>query len=250
MTELEHFSYTIAHDMRAPLRAMRSFAKILLTEPAEALEPAARSDLLRRISEGALRMDLLITDALDYSQVVRSEMSLKPIDLTSLIRGIVESYPQFHSPKAEIQIQENMPLVLASEAGLTQCFSNLLGNAVKFVNPAVTPQVRVWAEIHEPSRKEQPGAAAESAPLQSATRTTNGMHRTVRIWVEDNGIGISPEYHQKIWQMFQRLSKSYEGTGIGLALVRKVIERMGGQVGVQSEPNHGSRFWVELRCPS
>lgn len=225
VTELEHFSYTIAHDMRAPLRAMRSFAKILLAEPTEALEPETRADLLRRISEGALRMDLLITDALDYSQVVRSEMPLKPIEPTPLIRSIVESYPQFHSPKAEIQIAANMPLVLATEAGLTQCFSNLLGNAVKFVEAGVTPRVRVWAETGQSSG-------------------------TVRIWVEDNGIGISPEYHQKIWQMFQRLSKSYEGTGIGLALVRKVIERMGGQVGVQSEPNQGSRFWVELRCPN
>jgi signal transduction histidine kinase len=86
--------------------------------------------------------------------------------------------------------------------------------------------------------------------------TEDGLRRTgqpstlnpsVRIWFEDKGIGIEKQYHDKIWQMFQQLDKAYEGTGIGLALVRKVVDRMGGQVGVESEPGHGSRFWIELK---
>jgi signal transduction histidine kinase len=113
---------------------------------------------------------------------------------------------------------------------MTQCFSNLLGNAVKFVHPGKTPEVRVWAETRQPS-------------------TPNNQPPTtfVRIWFEDKGIGIEKQYHDKIWDMFQQLNRSYEGTGIGLALVRKVVARMGGNVGVESEPGQGSRFWVELK---
>ena len=113
-----------------------------------------------------------------------------------------------------------MPVVLGNEAGLTQCFSNLLGNAVKFVKPGEKPEIRVWA-------------------------TQRG--EWVRIWVEDKGIGISKEMLPRVFEMFSRGSKEYEGTGIGLALVRKVVQRMGGKVGVESEEGKGSRFWIELR---
>ncbi len=217
--ELEHFSYTITHDMRAPLRAMQGFGNLLVSECADCLQ-ADRRDLLRRIAEAANRMDQLITDALNYSKIMRHQFDLLPVDAGTLLAGIVESYPQFQPPKAEVLIALNMPKVLANEAGLTQVCSNLLGNAVKFVEPGKTPQVRVWAE----SRGEW-----------------------VRLWFQDNGIGIEKEYHDKIWEMFQQLSKGYEGTGIGLALVRKTVERMRGRVGVESEPGRGSRFWVELK---
>ena len=111
--------------------------------------------------------------------------------------------------------------VLGHEALATQCLSNLLDNAVKFVAPGVHPQVRVWTEPR-------------------ANR--------VRVWVEDNGIGVSKEYHERIFRMFERLhaNERYPGTGIGLAIVRKAVERMGGQAGVESEPGKGSRFWLDL----
>jgi signal transduction histidine kinase len=102
---------------------------------------------------------------------------------------------------------------------LTQCISNLLSNAVKFVEPGVTPRVRVWAEAR-------------------------GQH--VRLLFQDNGIGIEKNAHDKIFQMFQRLSKRYEGTGIGLTIVKKAIEKMDGRVGLRSEPGKGSAFWLEL----
>ena len=216
--ELEHFSYTITHDMRAPLRAMRGFAEVLLAECADCLPPERR-DLMQRICDAASRMDHLINDALDYSRVVRIELELQPMDLSAVIGGIVRSYPQFQRPNAEIVIQPGMPFVLANEAGLTQCFSNLIGNAVKFVEPGKVPQVNLSAE-------------------------RRGDY--VRVWVKDNGIGIRPEYHEKVWQMFQRLNTTYQGTGIGLALVRKVVERMRGRVGLESDPGQGSAFWVEL----
>lgn len=226
VTELEHFSYTITHDMRAPLRAMRGFGSILMEECSSCLHPT-RLDFLRRIAEAADRMDNLITDALQFSETLRQEIRSEPVDAGKLLRGILESYPQFQAPQAQIQIAGEMPVILGNRAALTQCFSNLLGNAVKFVQPGSTPEVRVWAE----------GAQEHAEP---------GHGQMVRIYFEDKGIGIEKEYQDKIWVMFQQLNKSYEGTGIGLALVRKAVERMGGRVGVESQPGEGSRFWIEL----
>lgn len=220
VNELEHFSYTITHDLRAPLRAMHGFAGLLADEGMEQLNEQSR-EYLRRITTAASRMDRLITDALSYSKVVRHEMPMEQIDVGRLVRGMIDSYPIFQQPKAQIDIIEPLPLVLANEAGMTQCFSNLLGNAVKFVAPGTVPHIRIRAE-------------------------KNGDR--VRFWCEDNGIGIPQDMQSRVFVMFQRLSKDYEGTGIGLALVKKVVERMGGVVGLESEPGKGTRFWIELEA--
>ncbi|MDF3057136.1 MAG: hypothetical protein K0R17_1351 [Rariglobus sp.] len=218
VNELEHFSYTITHDLRAPLRAMHGFAGLLAEECMTVLNDQSR-EYLRRITTAAGRMDRLIIDALSYSKIVRNEMPMEPVDVDRLLRGMVDSYPIFQKPSANIEIVGEIPPVLGNEAGLTQCFSNLLGNAVKFVPPGQVPVVRI--------RGARDG-------------------KRVRLWCEDNGIGIPAEMHSRVFVMFQRLSKDFEGTGIGLALVKKVVERMGGAVGVESEPGKGSRFWIEL----
>lgn len=218
VAELEHFSYTITHDMRAPLRAMQAFGQILHEDYAACLDAAGR-DYLRRIIGAAERMDQLITDSLNYAKAVQVELALEPVDTHALIQGIVDSYPQFQPPRTEIEIPPGLPLVLANPAGLTQCVSNLLGNAVKFVAPGKTPRVRVWAE-------------------------RRGAH--VRLCFQDNGIGVPPEHRERIFEMFQRLGKDYEGTGVGLALVRKVATKMRGSVGLESRVGEGSCFWLEL----
>jgi PAS domain S-box-containing protein len=220
IAELEHFSYTITHDMRAPLRAMQSFGQLLGMEYQDKLDEMGR-DYLRRIIESSQRMDHLILDALNYTKVVRRELELEPVNVRELLRGMLESYIEFQMPRADIQMMEDIPLVIGNKAGLTQCFSNLLDNAVKFVEPGLVPKVRVWGEPRG---------------------------EWVRLWVEDNGIGINPEEQHRIFTMFQRLSKEREGTGIGLALVQKVVARMKGTLGVESEPGKGSRFWVELKA--
>ncbi len=235
VSELEHFSYTLSHDMRAPLRAMHAFTGILLDEAQAQLAPE-HQDYLQRIAAAAHRMDNLITDALQYSLVLRGKYELEPVDVSSLLREMLDSYPQFQRPAALIELVDPIPPVLASRAGLTQCFSNLLANAVKFVAPGVVPQVRIWAE-EIPNR--------QILPL--TPHASHAADRWVRIWMQDNGIGIPGEYQEKIWEMFQRLHREYEGTGIGLPLVRKAAQRMGGSAGVESEPGQGSRFWLELR---
>ncbi len=204
--------------MRAPLRAMKGFAEVIEELSADA--SAELRQFVRRIMVAAERMDALIRDALNYSRAVRQELPLEPIDSGALLRGMLDSYPELQPSKAHIRIEGELPMVMANEAGLTQCFSNLLGNAVKFVVPSQMPQVHIWAEARE---------------------------EWVRIWVADQGIGISPQMMPRIFDMFSRGSNTYEGTGIGLALVRKVVQRMGGKVGVESEEGKGSRFWIELK---
>jgi PAS domain S-box-containing protein len=216
--ELEHFSYTITHDMRAPLRAMQGYGEMLKELCSDSGD--GRKELVQKIIAAANRMDLLITDALSYNRAVRQELPLCSVDTGKLVRDILDTYPEFQPARAHIQIDGELPVVLANEAGLTQCFSNLLGNAVKFVKAGEKPQVRIWAE-------------------------PRGEYE--RIWVEDRGIGITKHMIPRLFEMFARGSNNYEGTGIGLALVRKVALRMGGKVGVESREGDGSRFWLECK---
>jgi len=189
----------------------------------------------------ALRLDHLIHDVLSYSVVLHSQKPMGPVDLDVLIRDIIATYPNEH--KAEFHIQGKLPKVLGNEAFLTQCFSNLLGNASKFMKPGITPNVGIRAEDggiqKRAARKET--SDASTPPLSEAA--------TVRIWVEDNGVGIAAENHERVFRIFERINPTelYEGTGIGLAIVRKAAERMGAKVGFESELGKGSRFWIQLQ---
>ncbi len=218
VAELEGFSYSISHDLRAPLRAMTSFGELLAEECGERLGPEGH-DYLRRIIGAARRMDRLTQDVLVYSRASRMELPLLPVDMQALVEGVVESYPQFHVSRADIVVRGRLPRVLGNEAALVQCVSNLLGNAVKFVAPGVRPRVVVEGETIE-------GRA--------------------RLHVQDNGIGVAESARGKIFGMFERFHTEYEGTGIGLAVVRRAAERMGGGVSFTSMPGQGSRFILEL----
>lgn len=230
ISELEGFSYSLVHDMRAPLRAMLGYASILERDAGRRLHPE-EIDLLHRIDLAASRMDQLITDSLNYSQLLRAEMPVKPVDVGSLVRGLVETYPNLRPPQADISVDLGRLLVRGNEAALTQIFSNLLGNAVKFVARGVKPRVHVWG-------------GTERCPPGVSKRERNCAF----IWIEDNGIGIPEHAHEKIFGMFQRLHRpdEYPGTGIGLALVKKSLERTGGRIKLESEPGKGSRFCVQL----
>ncbi len=219
--ELGAYSYSIAHDMRAPLRAMRGFSTILLENHAENLDAEGRG-YLEKINTAASRMDTLIQDVLTYSRVAGEEMTMARIDVAKLVHEIIESYPQLQAHNAEIQIEGVLPNVLGNDASLAQCLSNLLSNAVKFVAPGTKPTVLIRAET---------------------------VGAGIRLWIEDNGIGIESKDQKRIFSMFERVypESAYEGTGIGLAIVRKAAERMGGSAGVRSEIGHGSQFWIQLK---
>lgn len=221
ISEIQAFSYTVSHDLRSPLRAMQSYAQILLEDYSAKLDDKGRH-YLSRIAHAGIRLDRLIQDVLTYGKISRNQLRLAPIDLEKLIADLVNQYPMLQPPHAEIRIEGHLPSVLGDLSSATQCLSNLLGNAVKFVPPDRRPEVRIHAEP---------------------------QGERIRIWVRDNGIGIAPEHHERIFRMFERVhgAGEYEGTGIGLAIVRKAMERMGGAVGLLSEPGQGSDFWLEFR---
>ena len=219
--ELESFSYSIAHDMRAPLRAMSRYAEVLSQEARTKLDSTERGHL-ERIVLGAQRLDHLIQDALSYSQISREKLQIQPVDLQQVFRSILEQYPEFGQSEADIELKQPLLNVQGHEASLTQCLSNLLANAVKFVAPGTRPQVTIWTQL---------------------------VDSKVRVCVQDNGIGIAEQDQERIFGMFARVHSAevYEGTGVGLAIVRKSVERMGGRVGVESKIGKGSVFWLELK---
>ena len=221
LAELEQMSYSMIHDMRAPLRAVHSFASLLQSDPQTHLS-AKGQEMLAKMKTAVSRMDHLVRDALGYTVVLRQELGLEPLDVAALARGILQTYTDFQPPRALVTVAPAMPWVLANQAALTQCLSHLLDNAVKFVRPGQVPQVEVLAEPIRPG--------------------------WVRLQVKDNGLGIAPENQDKVFRIFERLAHSGEGTGIGLAIVKKAVERMGGRVGVESAPGQGSRFWMELKA--
>src|ERR1043166_1962251 len=219
--ELERFSYSLTHDMRAPLRAMQSFASFVVEEYSSRLDEKA-VNYLRQIMRSAVRLDDLLQDVLSYTNILHSPLLMESVHLDRLVRDIIETTLQGSLIQAQIRIEGTLPDVLGNEALLMQCVSNLLSNGAKFVSPGTTTHLEIWAEDMEP-------------PL-------------VRIWFKDNGIGIAPENHERIFGLFERVHPAtrYEGAGIGLTIVRKAIKRLGEESGFDSELGKGSKFWIQL----
>jgi PAS domain S-box-containing protein len=220
--ELEGFSYSISHDMRAPLRAMQSFSQFLLDDYGDKLDEQG-VHYLHEIMRSAVLLDRLIQDVLSYTRVLHAKLPMERVDLDSLVHGIVADFPSERDVKAAIEIKGKLPAVVGNEALLVQCVSNLLSNGAKFVLPEVTPRVEISAETFEDV--------------------------WIRVCFKDNGIGIAPEDHERVFRLFERIhpGAESEGTGIGLTIVRKAVERMGGKVGFESEAGKGSNFWIQLK---
>jgi signal transduction histidine kinase len=219
--DLEAFGYSISHDLRAPLRAMQGFSQIILEDYGDKLDDKGRQHA-ERIVVAAKRMDELIRDLLAYSRLSRAHLATAPVSLQQVVTdALTQLEAELHRTGARVQVTEPLPAVRGHQSTLSQVVANLVGNGMKFARQGMSPEVRVRAEM---------------------------LNGTVRLWVEDNGIGIRPEHQQRIFNVFERLhtNDQYPGTGIGLAIVKKGMERMGGRVGVESEPDSGSRFWIEL----
>jgi signal transduction histidine kinase len=220
--ELETFGHSISHDLRAPLRAMHGFSQALLEDCGDQLGDVGR-DYAQRVVAGARRMDLLIQDLLAYSRVSRSEMPLGSVSLADVTKeAMAQVEGDLAASGGSVNVAPDLPMVRAHRVALVQSVANLLANSLKFVPPGRAPVIRVRAD-----------------------RNQDG---DTRLWIEDNGIGIDAAHHERVFGVFERLhgSDGYPGTGIGLAIVRKSVERMGGNVGVVSAIGEGSRFWIEL----
>lgn len=224
--ELEAFSYSVAHDLRAPLRAIQGFAQVL-GEDYEAVLDDLGQEYLHRLATSAENLDVLIQDLLAYSRLGRAEIHRQSIDVMTVVNNILtELEPALKAKLAKVDVSPELPTVYAHSSIFKHILTNLISNALKFVAPDVPPHIRIWSEMCDRA----------STP------------RYVRIWVEDNGIGILPQHQARIFNPFERLHSvdTYAGTGIGLAIVARGIRRMHGQFGVESTLNQGSRFWIEL----
>jgi PAS domain S-box-containing protein len=220
--QLEAFCYTISHDLRSPLRAQRSFSMALLEEFGEVIGPTGREYALR-INLAAERLEQLVADLLSYSRVSRADLPLTPVDLRAAV-ALIEEEMRFDIERtgAMLHVEPFLFHVQAHGPTLALVLRNLISNALKFVKPNALPEIRITAERRGDC---------------------------IRLTIADNGIGIAPEHHPKIFGLFNRLHKvgEYPGTGVGLAIVEKAVERLQGQTGVDSKLEQGSRFWLQLK---
>ena len=219
IAELEAFSYSLSHDLRSPIRAIQSFVQIFMADHGSKVDDDGLA-LLTKVIGSTQRMDRMVLDLLAFTRLTHEPMQVEALNIEEVIQGIIRDRAEFQSPQSEITIQSPMQKVMGNRASLGQCLTNLLDNAVKFVATGVMPKVQIY--------NEDAGALT-------------------RLCIKDNGVGISPDYQAQLFQMFQRFhGNKYPGTGIGLAIVRKAVERMEGNVGVDSQPGRGTCFWVEL----
>gem|GEM_PF-568519 len=222
--ELQRFAYVASHDLQEPLRSIVSFSQLLDRRYRNRLDADA-DEYLGFIVEGGLRMQALIQDLLAFSRIGTTSSVSARVDTGGVLAGVELGLAVLIAEAGAIVTHDSMPVVQADRSQIEQVFSNLLGNALKYRRPEVPPRIHI------------------------------GARRLDQDWwefaVKDNGIGIAPEYFNRIFVIFQRLhtKDKYTGTGIGLAIVRKIIERHGGTIRVESTPGEGSTFIFTLPAP-
>ncbi|HEY9247797.1 MAG TPA: ATP-binding protein, partial [Rariglobus sp.] len=207
--ELERFNYSVAHDLRAPLRGITGFSQVLREDCARELSPEAL-DSLARIQASVAKMDTLITDLLKYSMIGRQKLQLKAVPLDEVLQSTLALMnTEIDNRHAEVVVKEPLPAVLGDPVLLQVVFQNLIGNAIKFVATGVRPVVEI------------------------STETAGGG---VTVFFTDNGLGIPPEARDRIFGLFERVHPQYPGTGIGLSIVHRAVERLNGRIGVGPAP--------------
>jgi len=219
--ELEAFAYSVAHDLKAPLRGIDGYAQLLLEDHMAQLDEEGRV-FLETIQDSAEEMGQLIDDLLEYSRLERREFRHDRVELGPLIKTIVEQKKREATEQSiNFVVNVNGGSVTADPNGLTQSLRNYLDNAVKFSSKVSNPRIEVGTK-------------------ETANNCT--------VWIRDNGVGFDMKHHDRIFNIFQRLNtgEEYPGTGIGLAIVRKAMERMGGRAWAESQPGEGATFYLEI----
>jgi two-component system sensor kinase FixL len=224
-SELEQFAYVASHDLQEPLRKIQAFGDRLKTKHEAGLGPEGL-DYLTRMQNAAGRMQILIQDLLSLSRVASNSKPFTPVDLGDVVRTVVSDLEmRIQDASGHVEIGA-LPVIFGDRGQMAQLFQNLIGNGIKFRKPNEKPVVRIESKRHT--------LASGAAGWQ--------------ITVEDNGIGFDQKYGDRIFQIFQRLHgrSEYEGTGIGLAICRKIVDRHGGDITAHSSPGAGARFVIAL----
>lgn len=219
--ELESFAYSVAHDLKAPLRGIDGYSRVLLDDYSQKLDDSGRS-FLQTIQNSTDEMNHLIDDLLAYSRIERREVRPGRVELKPIVNALVEEKRRETTAQhIDFVVDLNGVTVLADASALNQSVRNYLDNAIKFSSRATQPRVEIGSKESE---------------------------RTCVLWIRDNGIGFDMKDHERIFDLFQRLNVAddYPGTGIGLAIVRKAIERMGGRAWAESTPGQGATFYLEI----
>lgn len=217
--EMERFVYTVSHDLKSPIVTIDGFLGFIEADLREG-DMAAVQDSIGRIRQGADRMVRTINDLLELSRVGRVKNSPEPVHVTAMVRELVEQFePQLREKNLSIDVQPGMPKVEADPVRLREVFQNLLSNALKYGCVGDAPRVAVGAEVRDDE---------------------------VRFFVRDRGKGLDPAYKDRVFELFERCDTEQDGTGVGLAIVRRVMDVHGGRAWVESQPGDGATFWIAL----
>jgi PAS domain S-box-containing protein len=264
--DLEQFAYVASHDLQEPLRAVAGFVGLLRHEYGEQLNGMAL-EYIDEASEGAKRMQTLIEDLLKYSRVGTQGIAFKTIDANDALREASANLRLAVQESGAVITNDRLPIIQADATQLAQLFQNLIGNAIRFCGPR-KPGIHISAKkifyeksvVRSQSSKEENQETKDSTgspnvvqnpELMVLSTETDNQHAASNAWmftVQDNGIGIEPQYYERIFMIFQRLhSRSqYPGTGVGLAICKRIVERHGGRIWIQSQPGQGSTFYFTI----
>jgi PAS domain S-box-containing protein len=221
--ELEAFSYSVSHDLRAPLRTMTGFAQALIEDYGTTLEPEAVR-FLTTISNGARQMGRLIDDLLSFSRLSRQGLVMRPISIAELVKEIRDELAADQADRTVDWDVADLPTCLGNRTTIKLVLANLLGNALKYTRPRNVATIQIGWQRDEQDPK------------------------FYRIFVKDNGVGFDMRYADKLFTVFQRLhrAEAFEGTGVGLAIVQRIVHRHRGRVWAEGRPNEGATFWFTL----
>jgi signal transduction histidine kinase len=230
--DLDLFAFMASHDLQAPLRKIRIFSDRLLTDYHDKIDEEGNA-YLRRIQNGCKQMQLLINDILEFSKITVKKELFQETDLNPIIDQVLEEFQQPIQEKNIKVTLDNIPSLCVNQALMTPLFSNLIGNAIKYSRSDIDPFIRIRSELYSSSNNLGHNA---------------GGKKYCRIYVEDNGIGFDQKFAEEIFNMFRRLhpGAEYEGTGIGLALCKKIVEKHNGFISAKSALNGGSVFTLSL----
>lgn len=230
--DLQEFASVAAHDLQEPLRKIQFFGEQLKLEYGEALGAEGQA-YLERMRDAATRMQRLISDLLALARIRTAEQPFVRVDLADVLRSVVSDLEvQIKQAGLQLDVGE-LPTIEADPLQMRQLLQNLIDNALKFHRPDEAPVVKVHGEL---------------LGVPGGRRGNSTVGRSCRVIVEDNGVGFDEKYRDRIFNVFQRLHRrgQYEGTGMGLAICRKIVERHGGEISAKSTPGRGSRFIVTL----